>query len=107
MSEFKTVYLAGQITGDPKYQSKFRAAAQMLGLKGYTVLNPAILPPDGFEYAAYIRMTVAMLVECEAVCFLPCWKHSSGARDEYELARAMGKVIFHYEDWRQSLKRAI
>ena len=103
-NKVKTVYLAGKITGDPKYRSKFRAAAQMLELSGFAVVNPATLPPSGFEYAAYIRMSAAMLVECEAVCFLNDWEDSAGARDEYELARVTGKEIFFFDEWRLKLK---
>lgn len=95
----KTVYLAGKITGDPYYKLKFYEAAAKLEADGLIVVNPAVLPAEGFEYAAYMRMSSAMLDECEAVCFLPDWKESHGAMYEYGRARAKGKEIFTFEDW--------
>ena len=47
-----TVYIAGKITGDPDYRAKFEHAAEVLTSVGYTVLSPAILPSEGFEYEA-------------------------------------------------------
>ena len=101
----KTVYLAGKIAGDESYRSKFKAAANMLGLAGFAVINPAMLPPEGFAYAAYMRMGAAMLEECEAVCFLPDWNESEGAIAEMKLARELGIEIFYYDDWLKELKQ--
>ena len=94
----KTVYLAGKITNDPDYKEKFKAAEDFLNEHGgFAVLNPAILPQEGFEYAAYIRMSMAMLKECQAACFLPGWKDSPGARDEFDLAKVQGIDIYFLE----------
>lgn len=97
MENAETVYLAGKITGDPQYLHKFKEAAQRLSDEGYTVLSPAILPASGFSYAAYIRMTAAMLDECAAVCFLPDWTESPGAKSEYSRAKKNKQRIFFYE----------
>lgn len=67
----KRIYLAGKITGDPNYRAKFMAAQRFLEHKGYIVLSPAVLPSEGFTWEAYIRMSQAMLTECDAICFLP------------------------------------
>lgn len=96
-----TIYLAGQITGDPSYHRKFSEAAQKLEAAGFTVLSPAILPSLGFDYAAYIRMSAAMMDECTAVCFLPDWTRSEGAKGEYRRAKRNGQRIFFYEEWLQ------
>lgn len=94
-----TVYLAGKITGDPGYWIKFFNAADALGKAGFTALNPAILPSQGFEYEAYLRMSAAMLAECEAICMLPDWRESKGARAEFGDACAAGKrVLYLAED---------
>ncbi|MCL2045745.1 MAG: DUF4406 domain-containing protein [Oscillospiraceae bacterium] len=95
----KTVYLAGKITGDEGYREKFAAAARELELAGFVVCNPAMLPYPGFEYDQYLRMSAAMLEECEAVCFLPDWVQSNGARLEYAMAIDAGKEIFYYREW--------
>lgn len=94
-----TIYIAGKITGDPNYRRKFEQAAERLQRAGYTVLSPAILPPSGFDYAAYIRMSVAMLDECAAVCLLPDWTESEGARGEYHRAKRNKQSVFFYEQF--------
>lgn len=98
MQDYMTIYLAGKITGDPYYRDKFREAAQELEAEGHIVLSPAILP-NGFSYEAYLRLSSAMLDECEAVCLLPDWKESFGATYEYGRAVAQGKLLFGFEEW--------
>ncbi len=38
------VYIAGKISGDPKYREKFAAEQELLEGQGHIVLNPAELP---------------------------------------------------------------
>ena len=102
MNNENTVYLAGKITGDPEYKQKFEAACRELERAGYIVLNPAMLPETGFEYAAYIRISTAMMDECAQVCFLPDWKYSNGAMYEYGRAAAQGKPFFFFEQWHRA-----
>lgn len=102
MQKKSTVYLAGKITGDPFYRSKFYDAQKKLEEGGFIVLNPALLPSEGFTYEAYIRMSSAMLDECEAACFLPDWIDSNGAIYEYGKATAAGKRVFLFADWERA-----
>ena len=102
MQKKTTVYLAGKITGDPFYRSKFYDAQKKLEEGGFVVLNPALLPSEGFTYEAYIRMSSAMLDECEAACFLPDWIDSNGAIYEYGKATAAGKRVFLFADWERA-----
>lgn len=95
----ETVYLAGKITGDIYYRSKFYEAQRKLEEAGYIVLNPATLPAEGFTYEAYMRITGAMLNECSAACFLPDWTESRGAKYEYGEATAQGKTVFFFAEW--------
>lgn len=91
----KTIYIAGKITGDPDYRQKFTAVAAELTESGFAVVNPATLP-EGLTYAAYIRITTAMLDECDAVMFLPDWKDSKGVRHEMSRAETLGLDILYY-----------
>jgi hypothetical protein len=84
-------YIAGKITGDPRYRRKFRRAARRLRRMGFAAVNPAVLP-DGLPYDACIRISRAMLAECEMIALLPDWGESPGARAELEAARAAGKM---------------
>ena len=99
MNNENTVYIAGKITGDPAYKEKFAAARRALEIEGFIVLDPSILPSSGFEYAAYIHISTAMMDECAQVCFLTDWKESNGAMYEHGRATAQNKTIFYYEDW--------
>lgn len=97
----ETVYLAGRITGDPLYRSKFYDAQRKLEEGGFIVVNPALLPSEGFTWEAYMRMAGAMLSECAAACFLPDWKQSKGAKYEFGEATAQGKRVFFFEEWEE------
>ena len=54
----KTVYLAGKITGDPFYRSKFYEAQKKLEEGGFIVVNPALLifafPSHAAEITGFI-----------------------------------------------------
>ena len=91
MQEKRTLYLAGKITGDPYYFTKFYNAQKKLEEGGFIVVNPALLPAEGFTWEAYMRMSGAMLAECAEVCFLPDWKESKGAKYEFGEAMAQDK----------------
>ena len=91
-----TVYLAGKISGDEKYKVKFETAERALIAAGYHVCNPAMLPQTGFSWEQLMRMSGAMLDECETVCFLPDWIHSKGAILEMDRATKSGKKIVHF-----------
>ncbi|HOR12310.1 MAG TPA: DUF4406 domain-containing protein [Anaerolineaceae bacterium] len=92
----KTIYLAGKITGDPAYKAKFAAAAEKLAEMGYIVVNPALLPSVGFTYDQYMRMSCAMLDECQEICLLPDWVYSPGAIEEALRAMTKKMSVHHY-----------
>lgn len=48
----KTVYLAGKITGDPFYRSKFYEAQKKLEEGGFIVVNPGKIGNTEFSVAA-------------------------------------------------------
>lgn len=103
----KTLFLSGKITGDKNYKAKFAAAEKALTDAGYIVINPALLPSEGFEWEAYMRITLAMMKECEIVCFLPDWEYSRGAEIEYLEAHKCGKKILFYLDFLQRLAKPL
>lgn len=90
------IYLAGKITGDNNYKAKFKRYELKYRLQGYTVLNPAILPNSSkISYDAYMRMSKAMLKECDIIVMLPDWTSSKGAIAEFAYAWNNGIKIRH------------
>lgn len=85
------VYIAGPMTGIEDYNfPAFFNAERRLKAAGYTVLNPA-RNPEGLEYHHYMDIAMAMIRSSEAVCVLPGWEKSKGARAEVAYAEALGK----------------
>lgn len=79
----KVIYLSGPITGHKNYKAAFAAAEKYLTDFGAVVINPAVLPEGVGDHDAYMRITLAMQAEAEAVAFLPEWLGSKGARMEH------------------------
>lgn len=89
-------YIAGKITGDPLYKSKFKRAAQLLEIVGHTVINPADLP-EHMSNADYMRICFAMLDTADVAVFLPDWRESPGARLERAWCEYTKKRIYDLE----------
>ena len=102
----KTIYIAGKITGDADYKAKFQRAREQLEARGYIVMDPSVLP-DGFAYEAYMRITGAMLAECDGICLLPDWTESEGAKREREQAIKAGKTVLHAYDLNKTIYECI
>lgn len=84
------VYIAGRITGDPRYREKFAEAEAALREVGHIPLNPAVLP-EGMEAEDYMRICTAMLDSADAIGLLGDWTDSPGAQLEMHYADYMGK----------------
>lgn len=84
------VYIAGRITGDPRYREKFAEAEAALREVGHIPLNPAVLP-EGMEAEDYMRICTAMLDSADAIGLLGDWTDSTGAKLELHYADYAGK----------------
>ena len=91
----KVVFISGAITGVEGYRTIFATAEQWLHEQDCTVLNPAVLPPSGLEWDAYLRITTAMVREADIVYVLKNWEYSRGVKEELALAERLGKEIIY------------
>lgn len=92
------VYIAGPMTGLPDSNyAAFHAAALQLRRQGYEVESPAEneQPDCGGTWLGWMRLGIAQLAQCDAICLLPGWKESRGAQVEYQLARGLGLWVMY------------
>lgn len=95
----KKIYIAGKITGEEFYKENFKAAEDHWKSKGYTVINPTVLPL-GLEHGEYLHINFAMIDICDEVFFLENWKDSPGAIAEMWYAKGKNKAIsYQEEEW--------
>lgn len=104
-----TIYLAGGITGDENYKTRFAAAKRMLLREGEdrldstawyygspradTVLSTAELPAD-WPGKVYMDVCLAMIRAADLVAFLPGWEQSRGASLEMEYCWHQIKPVY-------------
>ncbi len=98
------IYIAGKITGDKNYKSKFKRAERLLRSLGHSVMNPAwIAPSDDFTWTDYMQISGMMQARCNAVYFLKDWKESEGAKIEFKRCHQLNQTAF-FEDSAFSLE---
>ena len=109
----ETVYICGPMTGYKDWNfPAFFEAEKLLIAEGYEVVNPAWTDGLTLETAIanaglsgslthneYLREAVRMLVTCDAVCVLPGWEDSVGARVEVDLAAALDMPVLTLAGW--------
>jgi len=82
----KKLFLSGPMTGYDNFnRAAFNELADYYDKRGYSVLNPAILP-NGLTEKDYMQICMAMLLCADEVAFLPKWNESPGAISEHSLA---------------------
>ena len=91
------IYLAGKITGDPDYKSKFAKHEEFFTNAGDIVLNPASLP-SGLKTRDYMKICFAMIDVADAVFFLPDYENSDGAMVELAYCMYINKPIFFIKE---------
>ena len=94
-----TLVLVGPMTGieDFNYPA-FRAAAAQLRATGFTVIDPSENPEQP-DWQAYLRVSLAGVLNADAVATLPGYTTSQGARLELHVSRKLGLPEFSVEAW--------
>jgi hypothetical protein len=85
------LYLSGPMTGLPELNfPAFHAAAQALRQRGWQVVNPAEINPDGtMPWHLCMRADIKALCDCDAIVLMPGWQRSQGVALELHLAQRL------------------
>ncbi|EHF8059017.1 DUF4406 domain-containing protein [Salmonella enterica subsp. enterica serovar Oranienburg] len=104
----KVVFICGPMTRYINYnRDAFMRKEMELIDCGATVLNPAMLP-DGLGHEQYLTITRGMIRVSDAVCLLPGWEKSSGARQEMVYAMRLGIWPMGFDEaMREKLKEVL
>jgi hypothetical protein len=94
-----TLYLSGQITGDPDYKAKFALAEKALRKAGYDVINPALYQDFGSWEKNMRRDIIDMMSWADGVALIYGWFNSGGARLEEDLAEKLGMRAYYVYHW--------
>lgn len=95
------IYIAGKIGDLPveDFTRKFESAKSQLVELGYDAVTPLDFEHNhGRTWAEYMLEDLRELSRCDAVCMLPCWEDSPGARIEIAFAYGARKEVFNFED---------
>ena len=110
-SEPLAIYISGGITGVENWQDVFMAAEQDLMLHLHArlfIFNPVKIAKDLERsikvntgkmpgYTDYMREDIKILARCNAICMLPGWRRSKGARLEYRIAKILNMQILEFQ----------
>lgn len=105
------IYISGGITGVKNWQDVFMAAEKDLILHLHArlfIFNPVKISKDLERsikvntgkmpgYTDYMREDIKILARCNAICMLPGWKRSKGARLEYRIAKILNMQILEFQ----------
>jgi hypothetical protein len=96
-------YIAGPMTGRPDFnRPAFYAAEDTLRALGHDPINPAdVQLADDASWLDYMRQTMRLLTEADAVCVLPGWTVSRGAQIEVYWANSVGIPIKTLNQWKE------
>jgi len=90
------VYIAGPMTGIEEHNvPAFNAAASYLQDIGAEVKNPADNEDPSLTWQDYMRMSLVMISESDAMYMLRGWEKSKGATLEHTIAQALGLTIMY------------
>ena len=98
MTNTKTIYISGGVSGVKDYLNHFNEAELLLTNAGFRAINPArvlIGASKTLTRDQLVELCGALLSQCGAIYLLKGWNYSTGSRQELKLAESMDiKVIY-------------
>lgn len=94
------IYISGPMSGLPNnnYPRFNRAAVRLRNLR-WEVVNPvAVKVPDGTDWLGYMAANLETMRGCTALCLIPGWQDSFGARMELLAAQKLEMDIYDLVD---------
>lgn len=92
------IYISGKMTGlEDDGRPIFFAVEKELKEKGYIVVNPAFLPAE-MPYHRCMRIDLAIIPEMDAICMMPNWFASEGAKKEKAYAESKNVPVIYFSD---------
>lgn len=94
------VYLAGKVSNSTYEHvlEKFQKAEEKLLAQGNFVINPTKIVPRTASWELAMRMLLPYLTFADAICLLPDWEDSEGAKMEYSIAEKLGLNVIFYKE---------
>jgi hypothetical protein len=96
----KRIYISGPMSGLPRLNWPLfnRTAVRLRNLR-WEVVNPVAINNDPeADWLDCIAADLAAMKGCTAICMLPGWENSFGARIEHLAAQKEGLEIFNVSD---------
>lgn len=93
------IYVSGPITGlANRNRLAFENVSSNLRELGHEVINPFDLDHPDFNpegcWFKYLKRDLAEVLACDAICLLPGWEESKGARLEVVVAQALELPLY-------------
>lgn len=95
------IYIAGPMRGLPDHNfPAFAEAARFFRQSGFLVSSPVEIGQRFFgnnpsiPAHEYLRADIEALARCQAICLLPGWENSTGARCEVSIAVTLGLQFY-------------
>lgn len=96
-------YISGPISGREAvdYLREFWKASRYVETLGYDAVNPCELNHATHDqsWESFMRVDLKALMDCTAICLLPGWDRSAGAKCEYHLAQVLGMDVVMPEQY--------
>ncbi len=89
------VYISGPMSNmkDLNFEA-FCQAENALRAKGHDPIKPHDIKSEHDTWESHMKADIAVMLACDAVCFLQGWENSRGCLVEVPLAKALGMPTF-------------